>query len=205
MNLWEKIKQGMQDGVDKTAELVEEGIGKVIDQRTDALGLSQLQSQVEELREKIKDMFAALGGEVYVFYTTDRRELIVDHVMTNIEELETLRQELEKKEIELEKKSKIYEDQSISNRKFMQFKDELEESEGTLEHLFVDETTSYIGKKLSEIDCPEEVLMTLVSREGAAIIPSGSTEISIGDKIVLLGKKEAVIEMLSKFKPQTEQ
>lgn len=197
MNLWEKIKQGVEIGASVVAEEVPE-------QQTEALELAKLQAEVEHLRNEIAEQFKALGGEIYVLYTTNKQDTIVDEIKTKVEGLETLREELEQKEQDLEKLTKFYEDQSISIHKFMAFKDELEASEGTMEHFVVEEKAPYIGMKLSEIEFPDELLMTLVSREGAVNIPSGDTEIKIGDKIVLVGKKEAVVEVLTKFRAKTE-
>ncbi|MBL7092699.1 hypothetical protein ISS22_01870 [candidate division KSB1 bacterium] len=47
--------------------------------------------------------------------------------------------------------------------------------------------------------------MGLIIHKGSAIIPSGDTQINVGDKIMLMGKKEAVVEALYNFTPPKEE
>jgi uncharacterized protein with PhoU and TrkA domain len=187
MNLWEKIKQGVQ-GVRKSAPPVE------------ALELSRLQAEVEELRQKTKEEFTALGGEVYVLYTTGKQEAILEYIKSHVTKLETQREELEAKERHWEDLAARYETQSISMKALQEFKNELEAAGGSLEHLVVDAASPYVGKKLCEIEHPVEVMLGLIIRKGATLTPRDDTEIMAGDKIVLMGKKESVIAILHKFK-----
>ena len=75
MNLWEKIKQSVQN-VRKSAPPVE------------ALEFSRLQAEAEELRQKTKEEFTALGGEVYVLHTTGKQDTILDYIRSHVEKLE---------------------------------------------------------------------------------------------------------------------
>lgn len=63
----------------------------------EALELSQLQAEVGELRQKIKDDFTALGGEVYVLYMTGKQDTILGYIQGHLEKLEGRRRELEAK------------------------------------------------------------------------------------------------------------
>jgi K+/H+ antiporter YhaU regulatory subunit KhtT len=187
MNLWEKIKQSVPS-VRKSAPAVE------------ALELSRLQAEVEQLRQRTKEEFTALGGEVYVLFTTGKQATILNYIQGHVERLEILRRDLEAQEQNLEALHAKYEAQSVSMKALEEFKNELETSGGSLESLMVDAASPCSGKKLCEIEFPAEVLFGLIIRQGAALIPHHDTQIMAGDKIVFIGKKEAVIEILHKFK-----
>ncbi|MCG8605106.1 TrkA C-terminal domain-containing protein [bacterium] len=205
----------MQEGVtvvsEKASDLVDasqEKLEKLANDQIDAMEVSQLQGEVDELRNTIRNQFTALGGELYVLYTTGKKDAPVDEdaitefMQVQIQKLEKLREQLEAKEQMLTELNEKYEAQSISMTELRRFRDELEAAGGALEHLAVDESSPCIGKTLGEVEYPLDIVLELIIRKGAAIIPSGETEIESGDKIVLMGKKEAVVAMLSKFRPE---
>lgn len=185
MRLWEKMKQRIKGSVEKISEkstdlietgseLAQEGIQKLTESRVDAVEVSRLQIEVELLRQNIEDRLAALGGQVYALYQADKQDVIIDEIKSKVKLLKTLREGLKKKDQDLKELTKAYEDQSISMRKLKAFKDELEASGGTVEHLIVDHRAPYVGMKLREIEFPEEILMCLISREGTVSIPYGN-------------------------------
>ncbi|MFQ5638308.1 MAG: TrkA C-terminal domain-containing protein [bacterium] len=221
MNLWEKIKESVQESavvvskkasdlVETGTELVQEGLQKLTNDEVDALEVSKLQSEVDELRKTIQGQFTALGGELYVLYTSGQKEVAIqentltEFMTDQIEKLEKLREELEAKEQTLKELQEKYEAQSVSMNDLKKFKDELEAAGASLEHLVVDESSPYIGKTLSELDCPADVLLGLIIRGGTTIIPCGDDKVQTGDKIVVMGKKEDVVDMLHKFRPEVE-
>jgi len=63
-------------------------------------------------------------------------------------------------------------------------------SEGKLNliEIVVSEKSPVVGKKVSEIPLPENVVLTAIYREGELIVPRGSTEIKNGDRISVVGK-----------------
>lgn len=154
------------------------------------------------MRQKTKEEFTALGGEVYVLYTTGKQDTILEYIKSHVTKLENRREELEAKERHLEDLTARYEAQSISMKALQEFKSELEAAGGSFEHLVVDAASPYVGKKLCEIEHPAEVILGLIIRKGATLTPRDDTEIMAGDKIVLMGKKEFVIAILHKFKSQ---
>lgn len=221
MNLWEKIKESVQESavvvskkasdlVETGTELVQEGLQKLTNDEVDALEVSKLQSEVDELRKTIQGQFTALGSELYVLYTSGQKEVAIqentltEFMTDQIEKLEKLREELEAKEQTLKELQEKYEAQSVSMNDLKKFKDELEAAGASLEHLVVDESSPYIGKTLSELDCPADVLLGLIIRGGTTIIPCGDDKVQTGDKIVVMGKKEDVVDMLHKFRPEVE-
>ncbi|MCH2136708.1 MAG: amino acid permease [Phycisphaerales bacterium] len=51
---------------------------------------------------------------------------------------------------------------------------------------------AWIGRTISELDLPDDVIVTLVGRAGEAIVPRGSTMLLEGDRVVLLGEPEGI-------------
>lgn len=166
---------------------------------TNALKLSKLQTQVINLRKEIANQFQALGGEVYVLYGSNRQDLFVENIITHIERIEILKRKLEKKESELADSIQTYEEQSISSKKFLAFKDELEASDGMMEHFEIQEKSVLIGMNLNDIEPPQGLLIMLISRDGELVIPNGDKKLVCGDKIILIGRKNAIVEILSKL------
>ena len=205
MNLWKKIKQSIKKSTDKAADLVEGGMEKLKESQVDVMELGKFQSAVEELRQTVNQKYADLGIRVFNLFTAGKQNTISDEINTNVEQLKNLKKELDAKDKDLTNAFKNYEDQSISMNKLKAFKEELEASGSAVEYLIVDENAPYIGLTLSEIDFPDDLLLGLIIHQGSAIIPSGDTQINVGDKIMLLGKKESVIEALFKFGPKTEE
>jgi trk system potassium uptake protein TrkA len=57
----------------------------------------------------------------------------------------------------------------------------------------VDENSFVIGKKVSEIPLPENVILTAIYRGGKLIVPRGNTEIEANDRISIVGKSEDLV------------
>ncbi|KAA3662246.1 MAG: hypothetical protein DWQ10_02855 [Calditrichaeota bacterium] len=213
MNLWQKIKDSAGIVAEKASDLAEAGSG-LLQQGSDklsksdvpskAMDLSKLQAEVDELRTAIQNHFTALGGEVYVLYTTDKKDEIVDSIQSEIGRLETLRDELEEKEQALNELGKAYDEQSISMRALKTLRDELDTAGGTIEYLTVSDGSPYIGLALGELEKPTDILLGTIIRGEELIIPYGETQIEAGDRIMLMGKKEAVIDMLHNFNLEAE-
>lgn len=214
MNLWEKIKAQQQDGkgkiADKASDLLEtcsefvlNNMQKYTQDAVDVVKLSKLQTEVDTLRQTIRNQFTALGGQVYVLYTTEKKSAIVENIRNHIDELEVLRDELEEKERVVDELTQGYEEQSISLKKLSLLKAELESVGGSVEHLSVEEASPCIGRKLCELRLPADVILGMIIRENKAFIPVRETFFRGGDRLMIMGKKEAVIEVMHKFNPKT--
>lgn len=214
MNLWEKIKAQRQDSkemiAEKASDLLEtssefllENMQKFTQDTVDVVKLSKRQMEVDTLRQAIRNQFTALGGQVYVLYTTEKKNAIVENIKNHIEELEALRDELEEKERIVDELTQSYEEQSISLKKLSLLKAELESVGGSVEHLTIEESSTCIGKKLCEFRMPQDVILGMIIREDSAFIPVRETFFRAGDRLMLMGKKEAVIEAMHTFNPKT--
>ena len=207
MNLWKKVKhvfkQGASDVSEKTADMIDSSAGlvkekflKITGSSVEAQEVGKLQVELENFRKKIKDDFAELGSRVYQLYTEGKKEAIADEIKQDVQYITLLNNELEVKEEATQKAVNEYKNQSISRQDIKDFKEELEAAGGTLERLVVEDESPYIGQTLSEIEFPPDILVGLIVREDKILIPSGDTEISAGDKVVLMGKKEQVAEVV---------
>jgi len=58
--------------------------------------------------------------------------------------------------------------------------------------ILVSEDSMIAGKKVSEIDLPENIILTAIYRDGDLLVPRGDTEILEGDKVAILGKSENI-------------
>jgi len=56
-----------------------------------------------------------------------------------------------------------------------------------------------IGKQLKDIQLHEDCLVALINRNGSMIVPHGHTVLEKGDQMTLIGKEEAVDEMVKYF------
>ncbi|MBC8192511.1 MAG: hypothetical protein ISR87_12050 [Candidatus Marinimicrobia bacterium] len=192
MELWEKIKESVGFGAD------------LVHSSVDASDLSRLQAEVEMLQTQIRDAFTNLGGDLFSQQAKgDSGDLSVP-LQEQIEALRSMQPDLEEKEAELASLMAKYEEQSITVTHLREFKEALDNAGGSLEYVQVLENSPVCGKTLMEIDIPDEVLAGLVIRDGTVIIPDGDTRIELDDRIVLLGKKDAVIEFLQDFRELDE-
>ena len=66
--------------------------------------------------------------------------------------------------------------------------------EGRLQvrQLRVSPESSFIGKKIKDVDLPRDVLLTAIHREGEVLIPGGNDRLKPGDEIMVVGRKEAM-------------
>lgn len=192
MGLWEKIK----DSVNFGAELINSSV--------DVSDLSRLQAEVEVLQSKIRHAFTNLGGDFYSQYAQGGSGDLSAPLQEQIAALRSMQPDLEEKEAELASLMAKYEEQSISVTHLREFKEALDNAGGSLEYVQVLEHSPLCGKTLMEIDIPDEVLAGLVIRKGTVVIPDGDTRIELNDRIVLLGKKDAVIDFLQDFRDLDE-
>ena len=63
----------------------------------------------------------------------------------------------------------------------------------------VDDNSPVVGKKVSEIPLPDNVILTAIYREGKLIVPRGDTEIVANDRVSVVGKSENLIAVQRLF------
>ncbi|MDA1266420.1 MAG: amino acid permease, partial [Planctomycetota bacterium] len=57
------------------------------------------------------------------------------------------------------------------------------------------------GKRIADLDLPEECLVAAVRREGRTLVPHGSTQLARGDRILIIGEPEAISLLYARFLP----
>lgn len=188
MGLLEKIKESVGFGAD------------LVHSSVHASDLSRLQAEVEALQIQIRNAFTNLGGDLYSQHAGGGSRDLSAPLLEQIETLRSMQPDLEEKEHALASLKAKYDEQTITTTQLREFKETLDTAGGALEYVQVMEQSPVCHKTLKEIDIPDEVLAGLVIRDGSVVIPDGDTRIEPDDRLVLLGKKDAVIEFLQDFR-----
>jgi cell volume regulation protein A len=69
------------------------------------------------------------------------------------------------------------------------------DTKAALKEVEIEEGDFSAGKQILELGLPENVLITLINREGKFIVPRGTTVIQNNDKLLILSDKEDVLEI----------
>lgn len=185
MNLWEKIKAGLDEGLETISE-------KTVEMSQ----LIRLKWERRGIQKEINQELIGLGEKVFHLHATKKHGLLREETKPHVETLDTLEKRLEEKEGEIEDLT-----DKIDRKQVKGLKKDLEMGNGTIEQIIVDEQSPLSNKKLMEIKFPKAVLVGTIVREDQVIIPDGYTVLQKGDKVTLLGKKEdveAIVHQLSR-------
>jgi len=213
MSLWEKIKKGLDEGVsavsDKAAEwlktgteAVKEGTEKVSEKIVYGSKLAKLKYEHRGIQKAIKPEFTELGGKVYQLFAENRLEDLEKETEENIQKLSSLEKKLKNKEKEIEGLPKTFETEPIDKKNVDELKKDLEAGGGTIEQIIIEDKSVFLGKKLKEVQLPEDALVGTIIRHEEVIIPDGETVFELGDKVTLLGKREDVEKTIEQMKPE---
>jgi K+/H+ antiporter YhaU regulatory subunit KhtT len=203
MSLWEKIKKGLEEGVsavsDKAAdwlktgtEAVKGGTEKVSEKIVYGSKLAKFKYDYRNIHKAIEKEFTELGGKVYHILSENAEAKLEEEIKENIQKLRSLENDLKNKEKEIENLPKTFETDPIDKKNVNALKRDLEAGGGTIEQIVIEDKSPFLGKKLKEIQLPEDALVGTIIRNQDVIIPDGDTVFQIGDKVTLLGKREDV-------------
>jgi cell volume regulation protein A len=64
-----------------------------------------------------------------------------------------------------------------------------------LKEVEVEDGDYSVGKQILELGLPENVLITLINREGKFLVPRGTTRVEVHDKLLILSDKKDVSEI----------
>ncbi|MEA3286553.1 MAG: TrkA C-terminal domain-containing protein [Candidatus Marinimicrobia bacterium] len=193
MKLWKKMRGGAA------------AVAALTKTQVEVSEVSQLQAEVDELRAAIGVTFTGLGSAYYDYASESKVEGIPNEIDEQLKLLFDMHHKLAEKEQQLAGIKAEYEEQTLSLSHFREFKEALDEAGGSIEYVTVEESSPFLYRTVSEMGFPEDILAGMIIRMGNALIPGGDTRIEVNDKIVLLGKKEAVVGLLHKFKSEGEQ
>ncbi len=184
MDLWNKIKSGLEEGLETVSE-----------KTTEVSKLAKLKWERRDIEKEIGRELVTLGGVVYQLHVEKKQKKINEAVAENIEKLKTMETQLTDKEKEIKEISSKLDSSQIKG-----LKKDLDMGDGRIEQILVDESSPLAGKKLAEIKFPKAVLVGTILRQGEVIIPDGQTILQKDDKVTLLGKKEDVEEVIDQLR-----
>jgi cell volume regulation protein A len=69
------------------------------------------------------------------------------------------------------------------------------DTKAALKEVEVEEGDYAVGKQILELGLPENVLITLVNREGKFLVPRGTTRVEVHDKLLILSDKKDVSDI----------
>ncbi|MEX0663026.1 MAG: potassium/proton antiporter [Balneolaceae bacterium] len=69
------------------------------------------------------------------------------------------------------------------------------DTKAALKEVEIEEGDHSVGKQILELGLPNSVLITLINREGKFLVPRGSTQVQINDKLLILSDKKDVNEI----------
>ena len=99
---------------------------------------------------------------------------------------------------------KTFETEPIDKKNVDDLKKDLEAGGGTIEQIIIEDRSAFLGKKLKEIQLPEDALVGTIIRNEEVIIPDGETIFELDDKVTLLGKREDVEKTISQIKTESD-
>jgi K+/H+ antiporter YhaU regulatory subunit KhtT len=212
MSLWEKFKSGFGEGISSASEkaadwfktgadAVKEGTGKASEKIAYGSKLAKLKYEYRNIHKAIEKEFTELGGKVYNLFCENKVVDLEKDAKENIKRLNSLENDLKNKEKEIEELPRVFGKESIDRRSIDDLKKDLEAGGGTIEQIVIEDKSPFLGKKLKEIQLPEDALVGTIIRGEEVIIPDGETVFQASDKVTLLGKKEDVDKTIEQMKP----
>lgn len=198
MELWEKVKAGLEGSAatisekasewyKSGSEIIKEGAEVVSDKATGLSRFTKLKWEQYTLQNEIEQEFVELGGKIYDQWSENANIKIEGELAETVEKIKALESELSLKEKEVEEISK-----SVYKKNIKELQTDLDASGGTIEQIIITELSPVLGKELREIELPKEALIGMIVRENESIIPDGATQLLENDKVTILGKKQDV-------------
>jgi cell volume regulation protein A len=74
------------------------------------------------------------------------------------------------------------------------------DTKAALKEVEIEEGDRSVGKQILELGLPDNVLITLINREGKFLVPRGTTRIQVHDKLLILSDKKEVSEIRNLLK-----
>ena len=184
MGLWEKIKQSFSGGVET-----------ISDKTTEWSSVARLRWEHHGVRREIEKSLTELGDMVYQLHTEGKDDQIIAESKGLVQQIEAFEEQLVEKEEEIKELT----EKGVDPHQLKELRKDLELGDGAIDQVVIADSSKMIGKKLMEINFPENVLIGAIVRDDKVIIPDGQTVIQEGDKLTLIGEKDDIAEALSLF------
>jgi hypothetical protein len=203
MEFWEKIVKDLEAGAtslsDKAgewlkvgAEKVREGAEIVSEKAKDISQFTKLKWTEHNLHSQIKAAFMEIGDFVVKNWANQTAFSPESGLAEKIQKVTTLKTELERVEKEI-----VEITEALSKRDVKEMEKDLEEGGGTIKQVVISAKAKVCGKKIKEVEFPKDALIGTLVRNDQVLIPKGDTEFLPEDKVTILGKKEAVLEVVT--------
>lgn len=203
-SLWDKIAQDVQAGVltlsEKTgewlkigAEALRGGMETASAKAAYTSKMAKLKWEQNLLQREIEKAFTGLGGQTYDLFVADKLHELPEAARERFEHLRKLEADLEAKEQELENLPKTF-SASTERSAAADWQNDLERSGGTVAQIAITAQAPAAHRKLSELNLSADLVVGAILRGEEMLIATADTTILPGDRITLLGKKEAVAQ-----------
>jgi len=210
-SLWDKIAQDVQAGVltlsEKTgewlklgAEALRGGMETASNKAAQASKLAKLKWEQNLLQREIEKAFTALGGQAYELYVQGKLGELEKAGQEKFEHLRKLEAELEAKEQEIENLPKIFATEAHAP----DLQSDLERNGGALTQVTIGAHSPAAHRPLKEVGLPSDLVVGMILRGEEIVIANAETVLLPGDRITLLGKKEAVQQALTMLAENTK-
>ena len=186
----------VQDSLDKfsktSTEVAKEGLDKLSEKAGELSKLGKTKIDILRLQKKLDSLFEELGKKAHPLIVEKKFDEMDSKLADVLSQINALKEELAQKELEIELSRQETEKTTIDSSRVKELRKDLESGGGAIEQVIIYDYSPVIGKKLKDVELPKEVLVGTILREETVVIPDGSYEFHMGDKVTLLGKKEDV-------------
>jgi K+/H+ antiporter YhaU regulatory subunit KhtT len=187
LTLSEKAAEWIKTG----AETLRGGMELASAKAAHASKLAKLKWEQNVLQREIEKAFTALGGQTYELFTARQLQQLEEAAQDKFSLLRELEQKLAMKEQEMENLSRSFSAATASGN-MKDLRQDLEGAGGTIVQITITAQAFAANKALHEIALPQDLILGAILRAEEMIIPAHDTILLPGDRVTLLGKKEAV-------------
>ncbi len=78
------------------------------------------------------------------------------------------------------------------------------DTKSALKEVVINENDSVIGKKVIDLNFPNDALIVIINRKGKFLVPGGTTELQAHDRLLVLAKKDQFVNIKSLLKSNFE-
>ncbi|MGH7491573.1 MAG: TrkA C-terminal domain-containing protein [bacterium] len=154
--------------------------------------LAKLKWEQNVLQREIEKAFTALGGHAYELFAAGQLQELGNAAKERFEQLQDLEKKLEEKEQENEHISRSFTPAPGTSSDLKDLRKDLEDVGGTIMQFTVTPQSALAHKACREVAFSQDLMIGAILRADELIIPAQDTILMPGDRVTLLGKKEAV-------------
>jgi K+/H+ antiporter YhaU regulatory subunit KhtT len=213
MGLLDKIKESLFQGTEKVSDVTEKIVEKgkkagsggieaareifanLSERTSDVTALARLKRELVSIPKQLEEGFLDLGRSVLVLRRSGEFPSENEAFREKVKKLEELDSAFKTKQNEYEQLKKKYSSNYVVNK----LSEDLSAANAIIDQVIISEKSDVVNKSLKEILLPKEALVSAIKREEEVIIPDGNTLLKAGDKVVVIGKKDDVEDVVKRF------